>query len=76
MEKETKIIWEQDFFLYITVWVTNRLSYVVTRGRWCNNFLNAHAPHELSDGPQDNFYEELEHVDHFPRYHQNYICIV
>ena len=38
------------------------------RGRWCNIFLNAHAPNELSDGSKDDFYEELEHVvDNFPR---------
>ena len=38
--------------------VTNRLSYVVTRGRWYYIFLNAHAPNEESDGSKDDFHDE------------------
>lgn len=35
------------------VFVISRLSYVVTRGLWCNIFLNAHAPNEEGDGSED-----------------------
>ena len=42
--------------------VSDRMSYIVMRGRWCNIIVvNAHAPNEeKSDGSKDNFYEELE----------------
>ena len=52
--------------------VSDRVSYIVLRGRWCNIIvLNVHAPSEdKSDDTKDSFYEELEQVfDHFPRYH-------
>ena len=52
--------------------VSDRVSYIVLRGRWCNIIvLNAHAPSEdKSDDSKDSFYEELEQVfDHFRRYH-------
>ena len=52
--------------------VSDRLSYIVLRGRWCNIIVvNVHAPsEEKSDESKDSFYEELEHVfDHFPKYH-------
>ena len=52
--------------------VSDRVSYIVLRGRWCNIVvLNVHAPSEdKSDDSKDSFYEELEQVfDHFPRYH-------
>jgi hypothetical protein len=52
--------------------VSDRVSYIVLRGRWCNIIvLNVHAPSEdKSDDSKDSFYEELEQVfDHFPRYH-------
>jgi hypothetical protein len=52
--------------------VSDRVSYIVLRGRWCNIIvLNVHAPNEdKSDDSKDSFYEELEQVfDHFPRYH-------
>jgi hypothetical protein len=52
--------------------VSDRVSYIVLRGRWCNIVvLNVHAPSEdKSDDSKNNFYEELEQVfDHFPRYH-------
>jgi len=41
--------------------VSDRKSYVVLRGRWCNIItLNVHAPlEEKSDDSKDNFYEEL-----------------
>jgi hypothetical protein len=51
---------------------SDRVSYIVLRGRWCNIIvLNVHAPTEdKSDDSKDSFYEELEQVfDHFPRYH-------
>ena len=52
--------------------VSDRLSYIVLRGRWRNNIVvNVHATsEERSDEPKDSFYEELEQVfDHFPKYH-------
>ena len=79
--KEMKIInWEQVFFVqHRTVsavkrveLVSDRLSYIMLRGRWCNIIVvNAHAPSkEKSDESKDSFYEELEQVfDHFPKYH-------
>jgi len=50
--------------------VSDRLSYIVLRGRWCNIIvLTVHAPNEeKSDDSKDSFYEELEQVfDHFPK---------
>ena len=52
--------------------VSDRVSYIVLRGRWCNIIvLNVHAPSEKkSDDSKDSFYEDLEQVfDHFPTYH-------
>jgi len=52
--------------------VSDRLSYIVLRGRWCNIIVvNVHAPsEEKSDESKDSLYEELEQVfDHFPKYH-------
>ena len=54
--------------------VSDRVSYIVLRGRWCNIIvLNVHVPSEdKGDDLKDSFYEELEQVfDHFPRYHKN-----
>ena len=44
--------------------VSDRMSYIVLRGRWCNIIvLNMHAPSEdKSDDSKDNFYEELEPI--------------
>jgi hypothetical protein len=52
--------------------VSDRMSYMVLRGRWCNIIvLKGHAPtEEKSDDSKDSLYEELEQVfDHFPKYH-------
>ena len=51
--------------------VSDRMSYIVLRGRWCNIIvLNVHAPSEVkSTDSKDSFYEELEQVfDHSPKY--------
>ena len=42
--------------------VSDRLPYIVLRGRWCNIIvLNVHAPsEEKSDEAKDSFYEELQ----------------
>jgi len=51
---------------------SNRLSYIVLRGRWYNIIVvNVHAPsEEKSDESRDSFYEELEQVFHqLPKYH-------
>ena len=52
--------------------ISDRLSYIVLRGCWCNIIvLNVHATREeKSDDSKDSFYEELEQVFyHFPKYH-------
>ena len=64
------ISWEQDFFVQYRIvsavktveFVSDRVSYIVLRGRWCNiKVLNVHAPSEdKSDDSKDSFYEELE----------------
>ena len=51
--------------------VSDRVSYAVLRGRWCNIIvLNVHAPSEdKSDDSKDSFYGELEQVYyHFTKY--------
>ena len=41
--------------------VSDRVSYIVLRGRWCNIILNVHAPSkEKSGDSEDSFYGELE----------------
>jgi hypothetical protein len=44
--------------------VSERMSYMILRGRWCNIIvLNVHAPTEDKiDDIKDRFYEELEQV--------------
>jgi hypothetical protein len=52
--------------------VSERMSYMILRGRWCNIIvLNVHAPTEDKiDDIKDRFYEESEQVfDKFPKYH-------
>ena len=56
--------------------VSDRISYIVLRGRWCNiTVLNVHAPSEKKNNDsKDSFYEELEQAfDHFPKYHTKII---
>jgi exonuclease III len=51
--------------------VSDRMSYIVLRCRWCNLIiLNAHAPTEdKGDDSKESFYEELEGAFHnFPKY--------
>jgi hypothetical protein len=42
--------------------VSDRMSYVIIRGRWCNIIvLNVHSPtKDKIDDMKDRFYEELE----------------
>ena len=41
--------------------VSDRLSYIVLRGRWRNILLNVHPPsEEKSEQSKDSFYEEIE----------------
>ena len=45
--------------------VSDRVSYIVLRGCWCNVVLNLHAPsEEKSDDSKDSFGKELDHVSH------------
>ena len=76
MEKEMKIIWQQDFFVHQRIasavkrvdFVSDKMPYIVLRGCWCNIIvLNVHAQsEEKSDSSKDSFYEELEQVWSFP----------
>jgi hypothetical protein len=79
--KETKIInWEKNFFVHHRMvsavkrveFVSDRTSYLVLRGRWCNTIvLNVHTPsEEKSDDSKDSFDEEVEQVFfyRFPKY--------
>jgi len=55
-----------------TEFVSDRMSYIVLRGRWCNIIvLNVHAPsEEKSDESKVSFCQELEQgFDHFLKYH-------
>ena len=79
MEKGRKIInCKKEFFIHHSIasavkrvqFVTDRVSYIVLRGRWCNIIvLNVHAPSEVkSDDSKDSFYKELGQVfNHFPK---------
>jgi hypothetical protein len=44
--------------------VSDRMSYIILRGRWCNNILlNVHAPTEDKiDYVKDSLYAEIEQV--------------
>jgi exonuclease III len=51
--------------------ITDRMSYIILRGRLCNMIvLNVHTPcQDNGDDEKDSFYEELGRVfDQFPRY--------
>ena len=54
---------------------SDRMSYIVLRGRWCNIVLNVRATsEEKSDDSNDSFYEKLEQgFDNFPKYHMKII---
>ena len=72
VEKEKKIFnWEQDFLHHRiesafkrVEFVSDRVSYVVLRGRWVNIIvLNVHAPsEEKSDDSNESLYGKLEQV--------------
>jgi hypothetical protein len=53
--------------------VSDRMSYIILRGCWCNIILNVHAPcEEKSDSIKELFSEELGCVfDQFPGYDIN-----
>jgi hypothetical protein len=63
--KETKILnWERIFFanheiesaVRIGTFVSDRMSYIVLRGRWFYNIVsNVHTPSENSDDSKDGF---------------------
>jgi exonuclease III len=46
--------------------VSDRMSYIILKGRWCDIVLNVHAPIEDKDDDiKDSFYEELEQVNRY-----------
>jgi hypothetical protein len=49
--------------------VSDRMSYITLKGRWCDIVSNVHAPTEDKDDDiKDSFYKELEQVfDPSPR---------
>jgi hypothetical protein len=51
--------------------ITDRMSYIILRGRWFHIILNVHAPTEdKTNDVKDSFYEELERIfNKFPKYH-------
>jgi endonuclease/exonuclease/phosphatase family metal-dependent hydrolase len=54
--------------------VSDRMSYILLRGRWCNIIvLNVHPPTEdKTDNIKDRFHEELVQVfDKYAKYHMN-----
>jgi hypothetical protein len=53
--------------------VSDRMSYIVLRGRWCNIVLSVSVPsEEKNGGSKYSFYEDLEQVFlHFTKYHMN-----
>ena len=53
------------------MFISNRMSYIILRGCWCNIILNVHASsEEKSDDSKGSFYEELEQVfNNFPKQH-------
>ena len=54
--------------------VSDRMSYIVLRVRWCNIIVLNAPSEEKSDDSKDSFYEELGKVfDHFPKYHMKTI---
>jgi hypothetical protein len=50
--------------------ISDRMSYIILRSRWCDIVLNVHTPREEKiDDIKDRFYEELEHAfDKFSKY--------
>jgi hypothetical protein len=57
---------------------SDRMSYVILRGRWCDVVRNIHAQTEDKiDDMKDSFYEELERVfDKFPKFRMKMLLYV
>jgi hypothetical protein len=80
MEMGMRIMnWVQDVVVHKRIisavkrveFVSDRMSYIILRGRWCHIVLKVHVPTEdKTHDVKDSFYEELERVfDKFPKYH-------
>jgi exonuclease III len=57
--------------------VSDRMSYVILRSRWCDILLNVHAPAEdkIND-MKDRFYEEQEHIfSKYSKYHMKILSL-
>jgi exonuclease III len=54
--------------------ISDRMSYIKLRGRWCVIVLNVHDPREdKTDDMKARFYEELGYVfDKFPKHHMQF----
>jgi hypothetical protein len=49
--------------------VSDRIPYIILRGRWCDIVLDIQAQTEdKTDDVKDNFYKELQHV--FNKFHK------
>jgi hypothetical protein len=83
LEKEMKIIKREKVFIHHRTvsavkrgeFVSDVMSYIVLRGRWCNIIiLKLHAPtDEKIDDSKHSFCEELQPVfDHFHMYHTKF----
>jgi hypothetical protein len=58
--------------------VSDRMSYRVWRGRWCNFIvLNVQVTsEEKSDGSKDSFMKKLEQIfDHFSKYYTKFLLV-
>ena len=46
--------------------ISDRMSYIILRGCWCNIVLSSHVPtEENSVDSKDSFYEELEQIFYY-----------
>jgi hypothetical protein len=72
MEKGTKIMNKYRSAVKRVEFVSDRMTYIILRGRWCDVIvLNVHAPTvDKIDDMKNMFYEELERVFLKGRYFQ------
>jgi hypothetical protein len=50
--------------------ISDRMSYIMLRGHWCDIVSNVHAPTKNKSDIKDRFYKELQGVfDQFLQFH-------